>query len=275
MVSRNIVALAVVALSSAPVLASSSTATYRATFDSTWSAPSHPGAWPGPSAHYSPLIGSVHSDRVVFWEPGGLASPGIERMAETGATSILTSEVNAQISQGTAQSVVNGPGFGTPASASATFTATTVDGMTQLTLVTMIAPSPDWFVGVHGLELFENGGWVNSLVLDQPAYDAGTDNGINFTSGNSNTNPQEPITSFDGVAPFAGLPDLGTLTITLLSVTECLADADGNGDLNIDDIDAFVDAFLSADLSADLDGSGTLNLDDLDAFVSSFLTGCE
>ncbi len=271
---RRCAALAVVALASAPALASSSTAMYRVTFDSTWSSPSHPGAWPGPSAHYSPLIGAVHSDRVTFWEAGGIATPGIERMAETGATSVLTNEVNAQIGAGDALAVVSGPGLGTPASASALFTASTVDGMTRLTLVTMIAPSPDWFVGVNSLELFEGGAWIESAVLDKHAYDAGTDNGANFTSPNSNTSPKQPITSFDGVAPFGGLPALGTLTVTLLSVTECPADVDGNGTLNVDDIDAFVALFLAGDLDADLDGSGTLNIDDVDAFVASFLAGC-
>ena len=74
--------------------------------------------------------------------------------------------------------------------------------------------------------------------------------------------------------PFDGLPALGTLTVTLLSVTECSADVDGNGTLNVDDIDAFVGLFLAGDLDADLDGSGTLNIDDVDAFVASFLAGC-
>lgn len=54
----------------------------------------------------------------------------------------------------------------------------------------------------------------------------------------------------------------------------CPADMDGNGTLNLDDIDLFVVAFVGGDLAADLDGSGTLNLDDIDAFVASFLSGC-
>lgn len=52
-----------------------------------------------------------------------------------------------------------------------------------------------------------------------------------------------------------------------------VADFDGSGALNIDDIDAFVGAFLAGDLSADLDGSCALNLDDIDAFVTAFLGG--
>ena len=55
----------------------------------------------------------------------------------------------------------------------------------------------------------------------------------------------------------------------------CFADCDGNGALNVDDIDCFVTAFLGGDLSgADCDGNGTLNVDDIDCFVSGFLSGC-
>ncbi len=52
------------------------------------------------------------------------------------------------------------------------------------------------------------------------------------------------------------------------------ADLDGNGVLNFDDIDAFVNGFLGGDLIADLDGNGVLNFDDIDAFVNNFLAGC-
>ena len=54
----------------------------------------------------------------------------------------------------------------------------------------------------------------------------------------------------------------------------CLADMDGNGSLNIDDIDRFILAFVHGFLDADVDGNGTLNIDDIDAFIASFLGGC-
>ena len=55
----------------------------------------------------------------------------------------------------------------------------------------------------------------------------------------------------------------------------CFGDCDGNGTLNIDDIDCFVAAFLGSDLAgADCDANGTLNIDDIDCFVTSFLSGC-
>ena len=55
----------------------------------------------------------------------------------------------------------------------------------------------------------------------------------------------------------------------------CFADCDGNGALNIDDIDCFVAAFIGSDIAAaDCDGNGTLNIDDIDCFVAAFTAGC-
>ncbi len=68
--------------------------------------------------------------------------------------------------------------------------------------------------------------------------------------------------------------DMLVLTLTGTVGGACPADMDGNGTLNVDDIDLFVGAFLASDLAADCDGSGTLNVDDIDCFVASFLAGC-
>src|SRR5688500_14268429 len=45
------------------------TAPYRVTFDSTWSATTHPQDFPS-NAHFSGLIGGTHKAAVTFWEPG-------------------------------------------------------------------------------------------------------------------------------------------------------------------------------------------------------------
>ncbi len=55
-----------------------------------------------------------------------------------------------------------------------------------VTLVSMVAPSPDWFVGVAGLDLRgTDGEFVQSLLVPLVVYDAGTDSGLRFTSSNS------------------------------------------------------------------------------------------
>ena len=201
-------ALFLAAASSA--LAQTGSAVYDVTFDSTWSSSTHPGAFPG-GAHYSPLIGAVHGAGVSFWEPGGIASPGIEQMAETGGTSSLRSEIDAAIAGGTAMTRLQGPGLG--AAGNHTMMITATPEHSEVTLVTMIAPSPDWFVGIDGQSLLENGLWVDQITVPLVAWDAGTDSGTNFTSSNQNTNPQDPIALVTGVPAFVSTP-LGTLTLT-------------------------------------------------------------
>lgn len=58
----------------------------------------------------------------------------------------------------------------------------------------MIAPSPDWFIGLESLNLLDNGQWINSKEIKLFLYDSGSDSGTQFTSANSVTNPKENIT---------------------------------------------------------------------------------
>ena len=58
----------------------------------------------------------------------------------------------------------------------------------------MIAPSPDWFVGVRNVDLYAGGNWVDRLEFDLTlVYDAGTDAGMTFTGGGSDLTPHIPI----------------------------------------------------------------------------------
>ena len=57
----------------------------------------------------------------------------------------------------------------------------------------MIAPSPDWFVGVDSFNLFENGEFVDQKTEILYVYDAGTDNGTKYNSTNEPTVPPVPI----------------------------------------------------------------------------------
>jgi len=58
----------------------------------------------------------------------------------------------------------------------------------------MIAPSPDWFIAVKNLSLFNGEDFIESVTVDGILYDAGTDSGLDFISENDDTNPAEPIT---------------------------------------------------------------------------------
>lgn len=187
-------------------------ADYEVRFDSTWSSQTHPTDFPGGS-HYSALVGGLHDGSVVFWEPGGLASHGIEVMAETGNPFPLESEIEAAIDLGQADQSFIGGGIGSsPGSVAIEFTAS--QEFSLLTLVTMVAPSPDWFVGVHGFELFDGASWLQSEVVEVFAYDAGTDSGTTYNSPNADTDPQEAIALLD--YPLTPGEPMGTFTITRL-----------------------------------------------------------
>ncbi|MEQ8769209.1 MAG: di-heme oxidoredictase family protein [Phycisphaerales bacterium] len=77
----------------------------------------------------------------------------------------------------------------------------------------------------------------------------------------------------DALIEYVKFPFVDPATVTF--PPDCPADMDNNGAINVDDIDAFVAAFLGGDLAADFDGNGSLNVDDIDAFIASFLTGCD
>lgn len=260
-------------LTSAPALAQ--TATYRVTFDATWSAATHPGAFPS-GAHFSSPIGGTHNNLVEFWAPGGIASPGMESMAEVGGTATLTSEINAAITAGNAGDVITAPGLPTvPAVRNTTFGLTSTHP--QVTLVTMIAPSPDWFVGVHGLVLHDGGKWFDNVVVALDPYDAGTDSGLTFSAPNADTNPQEPIRNLSSEAPFAGTPPLGTFTFRILNLP-CRGDVDGDNVATLTDLAIMLSNFgmdsgaLAGD--GDVNNDRAVDLTDLAELLSAFEEPC-
>lgn len=180
----------------APTPMPAATARYQVTFDALWSASTHPVDFPG-RPHFSPLIGGTHDAGVAFWVPGGLASEGIERMAERGFTSPLDAEIQAAVAGGRAQFLLTGGDiFLSPASTSLEFDITTTHPL--VTLVTMVAPSPDWFVGVSGLSLMQNGDWTDEMVVSLRPWDAGTDSGTSFESPDADTQPRMPIAELTG-----------------------------------------------------------------------------
>ena len=190
------------------------TATYRVVFDATWSRSTHPTDFPA-GAHFSPLIGAVHNGGATFWALGDTATRGIEVMAETGGTGPLRTEINAEIPDN-ALAVISGSQIGSPAS-------TTIQGVgvredhPLVTLVTMIAPSPDWFVGVNGLSLLmDDGRWVDEVQVVLYPLDSGTDSGTSYRSANRDTSPQQAIRSLKGVSPFSDAP-IGTFTFTRIA----------------------------------------------------------
>src|SRR6185295_12052976 len=155
-------------------LVDSQSATYRVTFTAIWSNKTHPHSGFPAHAFFSPLIGGVHSDRAVYWKAGAPASPAITLMAEEGIPDSLATDVKADIEHGRALAVLSSP-MTTDSPGSNTIAAFQVTrDFPLVTLVSMFAPTPDWFTGVSGLSLLdENGNWMKSKVVLLYPFDAG------------------------------------------------------------------------------------------------------
>jgi len=228
------------------------TAEYEIVFTSAWVPPPGDPSFP----HFSGLIGGTHNAQADFWEPGVLASEGIERMAETGSKTALRNEVEAAIGAGTANAVISGGGI-SPSPASVSVTFETTPDFPLLTLVSMIAPSPDWFVGVDSYDLRPNGQWIEEATIQLPGWDSGTDSGPDFASPNDDTNPAEPIARLEGV-PFVGTTDgVATFTVRLLGVTGA---AEGEGEV----------LAPSSFHAGDIDKSGDITLSELLRVIQFF-----
>ena len=112
------------------------TATYRVTFQGNWTTASTPGGV-APSAHFTTLIGAVHNRNVTFWRSGGVASPGIEQVAETGLTGSFGAEI--QRSPHAFAVIQRGVSFG--GTGRATFDFRVPADHPLITLVSMIGPA--------------------------------------------------------------------------------------------------------------------------------------
>jgi hypothetical protein len=67
---------------------------------------------------------------------------------------------------------------------------------------------------VHGLSLLDQEGeWINEVVIPLYPYDAGTDDGNDYTAPDAEPASHQPIRLLTGRAPFSAEP-LGTLTFT-------------------------------------------------------------
>ncbi|MEZ6317742.1 MAG: GC-type dockerin domain-anchored protein [Phycisphaerales bacterium] len=85
------------------------------------------------------------------------------------------------------------------------------------------------------------------------------------------------VLSSAGVAPeltFVRTAEISYAPGTISFTIECVADINHDDVLNLDDVDAFAQAFVANDLLADLDANGTLNLDDVVIFAEAFPAGC-
>ena len=229
MIMKNYILIALfIFVSHGLIQAQNSTATYRVVFESNWSQNTHPhpdGNFPS-NAHWSKLVGATHNDQVTFLEMGEISSPGIENVAELGSNTVFFSEVNTAINNGTSNFIIDGPGLGSALGTIVIDEVSTTNDFPLLTLVSMIAPSPDWMIAINSVSLLDtDDNWIDEITLDLYPYDAGTDSGTDYNSSNMDMNPKGPISSLQGVLPFSS-EKMGTITITLEGVILGIEDQD-------------------------------------------------
>ncbi|MYH50145.1 MAG: tandem-95 repeat protein [Gammaproteobacteria bacterium] len=195
-----------------PLPAAPQEITYRVRFEGNWTLASTPGGV-APGGHFTTLIGGVHGSGVTFWRAGERASPGVEGVAEEGFTGTFRSEVAASPhTRSVIQEGVAGGGTGR-----ATFNIDVTRTHPRVTLLSMIGPSPDWFVGVSGVSLLDGADeWRESHVVDLFPYDAGTEEGDDFSLSNPDTSPQGVITRIAATGPFSNVR-MARLTFTRLT----------------------------------------------------------
>uniref|UniRef100_A0A8D8Q115 Spondin-1 n=1 Tax=Cacopsylla melanoneura TaxID=428564 RepID=A0A8D8Q115_9HEMI len=179
-------------------------AKYEMAFEGLWSRYTHPKDFPRDSwlTRFSDIIGASHTSTYRFWDVGGIATEGLRQVAERGSTRTLEAELKSQSEN--IRTIIKARGISYPnVTMGKTFAVFRVDRKKHLmSLVSMIDPSPDWIVGVSGLELcLKNCTWVTSKSVDLYPFDAGTDSGKTYISPDQPTMPRESISRMNNTYP--------------------------------------------------------------------------
>ena len=171
------------------------TVQYTVILRSRWTLAEHPFEYPtaGPilGPHFSGLIGASHDESYSIFAEGSLPTPGLERLSEEGKHSPLDDEIRAAAASGSV-----GMLFETGALrdfSDSLVTTVRVDAAHPLvSLVAMVAPSPDWFTGAANVNLMENDTWVASRTIELNAWDSGGDDGTTYKAPDKDNNPKKP-----------------------------------------------------------------------------------
>lgn len=193
-------------------------ATYSIKFTNVWNEGDH-GPLPN-NPHWSRLVGANHNSLVTFLESGGIATQGIEDIAENGVNTTFNNEVLESIANGNTEQYIDGSGLNLSNGTTIEINNIEIsDDYPLLTLISMIAPSPDWMVFVNGINLRNdnNADWRTSMSIDLFVHDSGTDSGSSYSATDADITPHLPISSLRGVSPFNN-EKVATLEITLQNV---------------------------------------------------------
>lgn len=176
--------------------------TYQITIESNWSEQDHLGL--PPSAHFSPVVAVAHTSDYDLLPIGSFTGPGLEMVAELGNTRVIEPEINEAQNEGSVDQLVITENQFVLRKPVQTLEITVTNKHPFLSFVSMIAPSPDWVIGVSNLKLYsENAGFYAGISSPMPllAIDAGTESrdfGGNFSINNPAQEPRQPIQFLTG-----------------------------------------------------------------------------
>jgi hypothetical protein len=192
--------------------------TYQVEFASRWTRANFPHRYPDTSLihrpHFSGWIGTAHNGNYRLYAEGALPTLGLEALAEEGEHEPFIAEINAAIAVGDAVGIARSEAL-RDFSETRRFEITLDATHPNAALVSMIAPSPDWFAAVD-VNLMENGVFVARKQVDVYLWDAGSDSGAEFFSDDLDSDPKQPVAP--ARAPYftrQGQPmPVGTLSFT-------------------------------------------------------------
>lgn len=201
LVAAGAAALAIAATNGSGIQAAGQSATYEVIFVPSWNPESNPADYPithGKKGLLTPIIGATHGANYSLFADGKRPSPGLERLSEMGAHDPLDAEIKKAIADGTAGSLIEASeGSAGPVHPVVMHTFRVDRNYPIVSLVGMIAPSPDWFYGVSDVKLFDKGRWAPSVRVDAFARDSGGDAGTTYMAEDADTNPKTPTMVLD------------------------------------------------------------------------------
>lgn len=163
--------------------------------------------------HWSRLIAYAHSGRHALFDDGHTASSGLALVATNGRVSVLDAELAEVRRRGRAGMPIVVPGIAHGVGAFS-FEIDVTERLDHVSFATMLAPSPDWFSGVSGVDLRADEVWVQTVTLPLWVWDAGADSGPDFEGPNIDTQPRQSVRLLVHPAFLRpdGLRPIGTVT---------------------------------------------------------------
>ncbi|WP_299296121.1 spondin domain-containing protein [uncultured Tateyamaria sp.] len=167
--------------------------------------------------HWSRLIGFAHSSRYKLFSDGDTATSGLGLVATNGRVTVLEAELAEGRRRGRVGEAIVLPGL-PDGVGQFSFELKVSDKHTQVSFVTMLAPSPDWFSGASGVSLRDGDAWKDRVQVPLWVWDAGVDSGPEFEGPNVPTQPQQSVRllTHPGFLTQSGLRPIGMAVFTRL-----------------------------------------------------------